>query len=854
MAFSPVLLHYLLHRRSPRLYPLLSTPLPVAVRLALVMASSVNVVHASTVAGTVDDSCAGSFAVVADRTAGVPTLRTGSSAATATFQSVATLVDSPTVTVAGVAATNAAATPAVPPSTAAVVVTPAATMAGASAAVPTVTAASVAATNAAATPAVPPSTAAVVVTPAATMAGASAAVPTVTAADVAATNAAATPAVSPQSGTVAPTAAAFVASASVAATQARARAANVAQSLPLQRLRRYAVAVNGGKVADKTVSDLASLMVFSGQVQDAHPGLRVLIHLSGVSAGGELSWASLFGDGCYVDPDVLRVFGQAHQFCRGRDLLTSAGNASSCLPARLVGTHHRGGVQPMAAADPPPSPSSDDLAFLDAMVAPQLDNHSPSPIELQRLARMAARAEAASRSPSPPSDGIPPRVNAGRDSDGAGAAGSGDAVGGGDGDGSGGSTNGSSASGSPVPRLLAGFNTPGVLPFVFESVRPPARHVPSTPSLYFMENVLDRKRRGPILLLRNVLRAAVLFFSMTFNQRGIQEGFSRWWAYQLIIAQEASGELPKRCQWPLSVVVPTRFLTPKTAKKLPAATMLTKTLQDGREEEPADDHAEDDAEITPIPKKAVDPAVLVELRAIPTNETHCKQEEAVAAILLLWDKEPRSRSCMMSEVFRVDQQTGKRKQQQGRRKSAATSTGASARGAVALAPRTGGGDGGGGAGRANAAAGAAPPGLGSAAAARAHARRAASGIAATDKRALETPAAGCPAKRTRLSGGGVNGAGAGLPAVIDGPCDLLDERGITVATGVADVGRRVLHTRAVPSEFLVIEVKEVAPSCASSTYPYEQQFPVEPPSVPLRLMRDTVGTFIVWNRASVISV
>jgi len=769
----------------------------------------------------------------------------------------------PALTAADVAATNAATTPTAPPPTAAVASTPVATLAGAATAlptlvgaptaVPTLTAAGVAATNATATPTAPPPTAAVAQTPVVTLTGAPTGVPALTAAGVAATSAAATPTAPPTAGMVAPTAAAFLASATMAATQARARAANSAQSLPLQRLRRYAVAVNGGKVADKTVSDLASLIFFSGRVQDAHPGLRVLIHLSGVSSGGELSWASLFGDGSYVDPDVLRVFGQAHQFCRGRDLLTSAGNASSCHPARLVGTHHRGGVEPKASASPPPSPSSDDIAFLDAMVTPQLDNHSPSPIELQRLARMAARAEAASRSQSPPSVGEQPRDNAGSDGAGAAAAGSEDAVGGGDRDRGGGSTSGSSAGGSPVTRLLAGFNTPGVLPFVFESVRPPPRHVPSKASLYFMENVLDRKRRGPILLLRNVLKAAVLFFSMTFNQRGIHEGFSRWWAYQLIIAQEESGQLPKRCQWPLSVVVPARFLTPKATKKLPAATMPTEPLRNNCEE-PTDDQAKEDTDITPVSKKVVDPAVLIELRAIPTNESHCKQEEAVAAILLLWDKEPRSRSCMMAEVFRVDQQAGKRKQQQGRHKSAAKRDGASASAAVALAPRTGGGDGGGGGGGRDAAARAEPPGLGSAAAARASARQAAAGVAAASKRTLEAPAAGGPAKRTRLSGGDNNGAGPDVPDIVDGPCDLLDARGITVANGVADVGRRVLHTRAVPSEFVVIEVKAVAPSRATVIYPHEQQFPVEPPAVPLRLMGDTVGTFIVWSRASLLSV
>ena len=624
-------------------------------------------------------------------------------------------------------------------------------------------------------------------------------------------------------------------------------------------MRRCAVAVNGVKVASKIVSDLASLIFSAGEIQDAHQGLRFLIHLSGVLFGGEISWASLFGDGFYVDPYVLRLFGQAHQFCRGRDLLTSSGKASSCHLARLVGTRHRGGVEPKASAVPHPSRSGEELAFLDAMVALQLDDHAPAQTELKHLARMAARAEAASRSPSSPSDGVPPLESSWSDGPGVAAFGNGDAVGrgdgdsGGSGDSGGGSTSGSSAGGSPATRLLAGFNPPGLFPFVFDRVRRPLRRVASKASLCFIDNVLDRKRRGPISLLRNVPKAAVLFSSMTFNQRGIQDPFSRWGTYQLIIVQKKSGQLPERCQWPLSVVVPTRFLTPKAAKKLPAATILTAPLQSSREE-PDDDQAEEETDITPVPKRFVDPAVLIELRAIFTDESHCKQEEEVAPILLLLNKEPRPRSCMMAKVFRVDAQAGKRKQQRGRRKSAAKSTGASASVAVALAPQTGGGNSGAGSGGGNSAARAAPPGLWSVAAARAIARRAAAGVGAAAKRTLEAPAVGGLVKRTRLSGWDDNRARSHEQDVVDGTCDLLDARSVMVAYGVADVGRPVLHTGAAPSEFVVIQLKAVAPSRATIIYPHAQQVSVEQPAVTVRLMRDTVGTLIVSNRASLLSV
>jgi len=82
-------------------------------------------------------------------------------------------------------------------------------------------------------------------------------------------------------------------------------------------------------------------------VEDGIDDLRIFIHMSGVSAGGDLRWASVYGQGPYVDPDVLRVFGQAHTFCRRLDILSS-NRLTTDTRAWPVGTLHRGGRRVVA--------------------------------------------------------------------------------------------------------------------------------------------------------------------------------------------------------------------------------------------------------------------------------------------------------------------------------------------------------------------------------------------------------------------------------------------------------------------------------------------------------------------------
>ena len=124
---------------------------------------------------------------------------------------------------------------------------------------------------------------------------------------------------------------------------------------------------------------------------------------------------------------------------------------------------------------------------------------------------------------------------------------------------------------------------------------------------------------------------------------------------------------------------------------------------------------------------------------------------------------------------------------------------------------------------------------------------------ATVKRSLDAPAAAGRAKRGRFAAPvGGSGALTNPPAVVNGPCDLLDATGVTIATGVADVDREMLHARAVPPHLVVVQVTHVAQ--ASAPYAFEQDFPVEPPGEPHRSMGETVGCFIAWARSALLSV
>jgi len=859
-------------RTTPTVATPAGTSADAALRTSVPHASAAAAVAAAPTAAPVRTTpTAATLAGTAADAASIPSVPHASvAAAVAAAPTAAPVRTTPTVaTPAGTSADTASRT-SVPHASAAAAVAAAPTAAPVRT---TTTVATLAGTavDAASTPSVPHASAAAAAAPTAAPVSTT---PTDATPVGASADAASTPSVPPASAApFAPSPASMVqASLAAGARQRVANGASVATLLH-KRLSLYASAVKGGRVLDNAVEDLASVISAASRVEDIHPELRLVVHLSGVSASGELGWASLFGDHAYVDPDVLRVFGQAHQFCRARDVLQRTSLFASCPSATLVGTCHRGGVQPSAAAPLPPSPTAADLEMLHAMVAPQLDDINPPPLDIQRLARLAARAEEASRSPSPLLDQLPL-------TDGGAMPAAGASSGGGPADDGGGGHSNWEGQGDGrtdqrrATRLLEGLNVPGVVPFVLETLSPPKPHKPTISAFRFMATIM-LNRRAPITLLRAVLRAAMLFFAMRFGQgmRSIHEGFARWWARQLLLEQTESGELQEKTGWPLGVAVPVEFLPAKTSKELPrfrdqveqSDNNSTQRTDGGTDDLNNGEQLEEGGadKVT----AAFNPAVVVTIKVIPTDTSHSKQQDVVAAILLLWDKEKSSRTIMQAEVFKADKarssNAASKRNQQARRKPTSSDGASSTSGAPALAPR-GGVPSGIGAGQVDGRGGGStsvlPTVVSDAAAARSAARAAAAGGAAATKRAIDSTAAAGPAKRARRArargGQGVGsgqgqGAGDKPPSAGDGPVDLAGANGLTVATGIAEYGRRVLHTREVPANMVVVQVTAVQPSGADNPYPFEQDFPVEPPAVSHRSMGETVGTYIVWSSDSV---
>eukprot|EP00168_Porphyra_purpurea_P011321 TRINITY_DN2879_c0_g1_i2.p1 TRINITY_DN2879_c0_g1~~TRINITY_DN2879_c0_g1_i2.p1 ORF type:complete len:309 (-),score=72.22 TRINITY_DN2879_c0_g1_i2:803-1729(-) len=308
----------------------------------------------------------------------------------------------------------------------------------------------------------------------------------------------------------------------------------------------------------------------------------------------------------------------------------------------MVGTSHSGGVLPSVAAPPSPSPSTADLDLLHAMMAPQLDDINPPPLDIQRLARLAARAEEASRSSSPFSDQLPLTDDSATPAAGASSGGGlADSEGGGgcnDDVQGGGRTNQMGGK-----RFLEGLDVPGVVPFVLETLSPPKPHKPSISAFRFMATIL-RNRRAPITLLRAVLRAAMRFYDMRFGQgmRSIHESFFRWWARQLLLEQTESGEMEENTSWPLGVAVTAEFLTAKTSKELPRFRDETVNRNGAQLSERSADHLNDGEQqkgARADKSKSVNhAAVVVTIKVIPSDTLHSKQQDVVAAILLLWEK------------------------------------------------------------------------------------------------------------------------------------------------------------------------------------------------------------------------
>jgi len=414
----------------------------------------------------------------------------------------------------------------------------------------------------------------------------------------------------------------------------------------MQRFCRYINAVNGRNVSAKALQAAAAMVANAAAVEDGNDNLRVIIHVSGVSAGGDLGWASVYGQGPYVDPDVLRLFGQAHTFCRGRDVLTR-NRFTADTPARLVGTLHRGGRRAAATpSNPAPLPASaEEEEQLEVFTSPA-DFALPPPLSIQRLARQVARAKSASRSSGSLNEG----ASDGEDEGGVARFSTG--------------ADGGAATGDMSNTTEA---VSPLLPFVLECVSAPDPVAPLLSALAFMSSLFFH-RRAPVQLLRATLKAVVIFSAMRFElaPRLIQEGFSRWWAHKIVPNQSDDGTVVAP-RWPMGVKVPTRFLPAKfvkTAAKAGKVLPAERSLATGSDEAAVDQ------------TQLAEEFVIVILESIPTSENHCKHEEAVAALLLLWSEEPRSRSVMKHEVFKADHAAMRRKAAPKRKSPGASSAAA----------------------------------------------------------------------------------------------------------------------------------------------------------------------------------
>jgi len=274
------------------------------------------------------------------------------------------------------------------------------------------------------------------------------------------------------------------------------------------------------------------------------------------------------------------------------------------------------------------------------------DSVLPPPFCIQRLARQVARAHSASRS----SGSLNESASEGGDEGGVARSSTGA---------DGGVAAGDSSNDTEAAAPL--------LPLVLEYVSAPDPVTPLLAARAFMAS-LFLNRRATVQLLRATLKAVVIFFAMRFGlaPRLIQDGFS-WWRFHMILPNQSDDGTVVAPRWPLGVKVPTSFLpatfvraAAKAGSVLPAELPL------------ATGGNEADADVS----RQGERSIIIFLEAIPTSENHFKHKKAMAALLLLWSREPRSRSVMEHEVFKADHAALRRKAASKRKSSGACSSAA----------------------------------------------------------------------------------------------------------------------------------------------------------------------------------
>jgi len=160
----------------------------------------------------------------------------------------------------------------------------------------------------------------------------------------------------------------------------------------------------------------------------------------------------------------------------------------------------------------------------------------------------------------------------------------------------------------------------GRLPFTLESADPPPPYQPSEKACSFMETLMIANNTTA-LLVRLTLWAAVSHLTGRVQTlpRYVTECTARWWPHKLPTAVVPNDGLPGE-RWPIGVLVDRRLLSVTSRSRDHAATGTK----------------------------------LVTLFGIPANKATCTQDEAVAAMLLLWDKEPSVHATMRHCRFRAE--------------------------------------------------------------------------------------------------------------------------------------------------------------------------------------------------------
>jgi len=615
-------------------------------------------------------------------------------------------------------------------------------------------------------------------------------------------------------------------------------------------------AITGKGMAAVPTTTLRALgaLVSAAEEVEAHLGLCVLVHASGVDAAGNVGYLTLAGKGRYEDPDVLRVLSDVHQYARCADVLAQASVPCGSRSARLVGAATR----PTPFVSPLPPISDEDMELYDVMTSP-FDDELPPPVEWQRLARRVMRSRSNSPTPASPDEG---------DSSGGGAPAPADG----------------SSDGAPPP-------VDSRVPFLPGAIPPPPVYMPEKE----IEDIfLELTKIGPAFkLVRNVHKVIIFVLAAKFgvHPRTVQEGLSRWWPHRLIVNQAGDGQVSGG-RWPLGVSVRTSLL-PTTQRTRGGGGEDGRTA--GRRV----------VTLTGVPnsERCTQEAAVASLLLLWGKEHRVRKPIRTALF--------RAQLAYQAKKNRIASSTRKASEAAAAAGLAVTPGVAAASAAAAAAGR--GTNGGGrhvvlaprpatpqavGAAVENitaapSALAATTPGVSSVLAARAAARAA----AATGPVFRTLPAVQAPTSSTKRGAAGASGAAGGSPTkricrtavrergasaavavtassaaarataapalsaplvspfhslmgVDEGPHDLLDEDGLQVAHEVVQPERKVLHGRAIPEGLLVVLLQGVFnPRCL---YAHQKDFPMELPGEVARPLGDAVGSYIVWDRELVL--